>query len=175
MIRLTFDSSARINSYKNPTDYEAKPEMQARVVAATKLRKFYESSPELIEITCNDGERHKQPDSFKRTRGIAIWGLRGFSEWDESLIWIGNEHVPILENIREIMIPESENSLKDYAQLCEHVIAGREIFVSEDEKKHLRKAAQLEPLGIIVKSAAETIAYLEQQYGFDFSGVTETR
>jgi hypothetical protein len=65
--------------------------------------------------------------------------------------------------------------MKDYAVLCEHVVAGRDIFVSADEPKHLNKAPQLKELGIIVKSAPETVTYLQEQYGIDFGNIRDAR
>ena len=179
MIRLTFDNSVRNDAFDKVDRHRGDPKMEARVICAIKLRELYEKNPELIEITCNDGEQFEPPeggDTFKRTRGVGIWELRGFSEYGE-VARVGDEHAPILERIREIMRParDSVSSMKDYAVLCEHVVVGRDIFVSADEPKHLNKAPQLKELDIIVKSAAETVDYLEQQYGFDFSGVTETR
>lgn len=53
--------------------------------------------------------------------------------------------------------------MKDFAILAEHIVAGRDIFVSEDKKRHLKKAKDLAKLGAIVKSAPETIEFLEKQ------------
>ncbi len=159
MITLTFDTSVRINAYKT-IDNSTAPEMIKRIRAAQILLEAHLNK--LIEISYNAGEMVKEnPISLKPTYGPWILETDGFSILGKSTILVSEDS--IVENVLKIINPKSTQSRKDFAILENHIVAKRDIFVSEDLKKHLNKAAQLSHYGIVVKSASDTVNYLRGQ------------
>lgn len=160
MYKLTFDTSVRINASKDPSK-EIDPKLIAQFLAANKLREAHENG--LIEITYNFGEppNAHEKTNFSTTQGPWMLGIAGYSELGVSTFLPDQE--TLLVEVECILNPIGENSRKDFANLAEHIMAGRDIFVSEDIKKHLNKAKALKQYGIRVMSATDAVKFLKDE------------
>ncbi len=160
MYKLTFDTSATINAFKNPVN-ETNKDLVIQYTAANKLREAHEKG--LIEITYNSGEQVSSQEkiNFRTTQGPWIIGVTGYSELGVSTILADREND--LQCIEKILNPKSDHDRRDFANLAKHTMDRRDIFVSEDKRKHLKKAEALKQCGVKVMSAMEAVRFLQDE------------
>lgn len=165
MYRLTFDSSILLDGFRGEQSKDEK--LKRREQAAKILRNA--NTDGHIEICFNAGEVPKlSPNAMEGlniSRGPWLLGIHGFSELGVSTVLGDSSKALLIAKAKEILQPKTPHDWKDYALLADHIDAGRDWFVSGDEKKHLKAKyrQEFEAIGITILSAPEAVNRLIQE------------
>lgn len=170
--KLTLDTNGVINLF-DPT-----AETPTSVDELAEIIKYGLSGRANVAITTRVeadllGDRNaERKEQMLRTLGLlpVVGTLLRFdtSKWDGGDVWAGEESLKIAGEIQGILFPglgpddrRYKNKLMDVDHLVGHFINKRDVFVTDDRGILRRRDALQASPGIIVKTPAECVAYLE--------------
>ncbi len=168
MLKITFDTSAAIDSVSDATRYNATKKEE--ICAAHRLREAHENGTIIVFHNVSEEARGTE-QIYEQSRGPALLDLPGHCELGKTTILASDELSALDKQLRVILnisppnMNSSLNDFKDYALLLEHIMTRRDIFVTNDRKSTVyRNREKLKAdFHLVIMTSREAVDYLVQQ------------
>lgn len=170
-MKLTLDTNCLINHFDSESETAT-----SRDEIAQLIRYATNGRAQVVITTRAEADLDQDKDEQRRKRlkrNLAMFEvISSVLRWDESSwdggdVWADRKTEVLADEIQKVLFPGLDaedkrfgNKIRDVDHLTAHVMAGRDIFVTDD--RHLTgHADELKKLGSVVMRPAECVAYIQ--------------
>jgi hypothetical protein len=171
-MKLTLDTNCFINHFDlESATATSREEIAQLIKLATNGR------AEIVITTRVEADLDQDKDDKRRAalkRNLAMFDVIASvlrwneSSWDGCDFWVDEKANALASEIQKVLFPGLSNEdkrygnkIRDVDHIAAHVVAGRDIFITDDS--HLnRRAAELRKLGAVVMRPSECVDYINE-------------